>query len=65
MVDRAGEDDPESIDQFVGMQPLGRKGTPEEVANAIVWLCFPGGVVRHRERLPRRRGLPGPVMVLR
>jgi NAD(P)-dependent dehydrogenase (short-subunit alcohol dehydrogenase family) len=39
MVDRAGEDDPESIDQFVGMQPLGRKGTPEEVASAIAWLC--------------------------
>ncbi|MCU4801774.1 glucose 1-dehydrogenase [Halobacteria archaeon HArc-gm2] len=39
MVDRAGEADPESIDQFVGMQPLGRKGAPEEVASAIVWLC--------------------------
>ncbi|SFS10182.1 NAD(P)-dependent dehydrogenase, short-chain alcohol dehydrogenase family [Halomicrobium zhouii] len=39
MVDRAGEADPEAIDQFVGMQPLGRKGTPEEVASAIVWLC--------------------------
>jgi NAD(P)-dependent dehydrogenase (short-subunit alcohol dehydrogenase family) len=39
MVDRAGEDDPEAIEQFVGMQPLGRKGTPGEVADAIVWLC--------------------------
>jgi len=39
MVDRAGEDDPEAIEQFVGMQPLGRMGTPEEVANSIVWLC--------------------------
>lgn len=39
MVDRAGEADPESIEQFVGMQPLGRMGTPEEVANSIVWLC--------------------------
>ncbi|WP_225336569.1 SDR family oxidoreductase [Halomicrobium urmianum] len=39
MVDRAGDADPEAIEQFVGMQPLGRMGTPEEVANAIVWLC--------------------------
>lgn len=39
MVDRAGKDDPEAIEQFVGMQPLGRMGTAEEVANAIVWLC--------------------------
>ncbi|WP_226013396.1 glucose 1-dehydrogenase [Halomicrobium salinisoli] len=39
MVDRAGDADPGAIEQFVGMQPLGRMGTPEEVANAIVWLC--------------------------
>ncbi len=39
MVDRASEADPEGIEQFVGMQPLGRMGTPEEVANSVVWLC--------------------------
>jgi len=39
MVDRADEANPGAIEQFVGMQPLGRMGTPEEVANAIVWLC--------------------------
>jgi len=39
MVDRAADADPEGIDQFVKMQPLGRMGTPDEVANAICWLC--------------------------
>lgn len=39
MVQRAAEDDPDSIEQFVQMQPLGRMGTPEEIANVVVWLC--------------------------
>jgi len=39
MVDRAEEDAPAELQQFVGMQPLGRKGTPTEVANLVVWLC--------------------------
>jgi NAD(P)-dependent dehydrogenase (short-subunit alcohol dehydrogenase family) len=38
-VQRAAEDDPDSTEQFVQMQPLGRIGTPEEIANAILWLC--------------------------
>ncbi|WP_435348852.1 SDR family oxidoreductase [Haloarchaeobius sp. HRN-SO-5] len=38
MVQRAAEESPEDIDHFVEMQPLGRMGTPEEVANAVVWL---------------------------
>lgn len=39
MVDRAEGEDPDAIEQFVGMQPLGRMGTSEEVANTIAWLC--------------------------
>ncbi|WP_115865137.1 glucose 1-dehydrogenase [Halorussus litoreus] len=39
MVDRSAADNADQIEQFVGMQPLGRMGTPEEVANAVVWLC--------------------------
>lgn len=41
MVDRASADDPDAIDRFVKMQPLGRKGTPEEVADLVAWLCSP------------------------
>ena len=25
--------------QFVGLEPVGRMGTPEEIAAAAVWLC--------------------------
>jgi NAD(P)-dependent dehydrogenase (short-subunit alcohol dehydrogenase family) len=39
MVDRAREETPEEIEQFVQMQPLGRMGEPDEVADAIVWLA--------------------------
>lgn len=39
IVQRAAEADPDAIDGFVRMQPLGRMGTPEEIANAVVWLC--------------------------
>ncbi|ESP90059.1 SDR family oxidoreductase [Candidatus Halobonum tyrrellensis] len=39
MVARASEESPEEIEGFVGMQPMGRMGRPEEVANAVVWLA--------------------------
>lgn len=31
--------DPESAAQIVGREPVGRVGTPEEIAEAVVWLC--------------------------
>jgi NAD(P)-dependent dehydrogenase (short-subunit alcohol dehydrogenase family) len=41
MVDRLfAQTDEAGADRIRGMQPLGRRlGTPEEVANAVVWLC--------------------------
>lgn len=39
MVQRSGEESPDELEQFVQMQPLGRMGTPEEIANAVVWLA--------------------------
>ena len=26
-------------DQFAAMEPIGRMGEPDEVANAVLWLC--------------------------
>jgi len=31
--------DPESKARLIGKQPIGRVGNPEEVAEAVVWLC--------------------------
>jgi len=28
-----------NLDRLAGMQPMGRMGTPQEVAEAVVWLC--------------------------
>lgn len=39
MIDRLTGLDKEVEKQFVGLEPLGRMGDPEEVAEAVVWLC--------------------------
>jgi NAD(P)-dependent dehydrogenase (short-subunit alcohol dehydrogenase family) len=39
MVERYTGDDAETEAQFAAMEPVGRMGTPEEVAEAVVWLC--------------------------
>jgi NAD(P)-dependent dehydrogenase (short-subunit alcohol dehydrogenase family) len=39
MVERSEEESSEQLDQFVQMQPLGRMGAPEEIANAVTWLA--------------------------
>ena len=39
MVDRATRNDPKTEAQYIALQPIGRMGTPEEIAEAVVWLC--------------------------
>jgi NAD(P)-dependent dehydrogenase (short-subunit alcohol dehydrogenase family) len=39
MVDRVTGKDPAIEKQFVNLEPMGRMGTPEEIAEATVWLC--------------------------
>jgi NAD(P)-dependent dehydrogenase (short-subunit alcohol dehydrogenase family) len=39
MIDRLTGNKKEVEEQFAGMEPIGRLGLPEEVANAVLWLC--------------------------
>lgn len=39
MVDRVTGKDKEVEKKYIGMEPIGRMGNPEEVAEAVVWLC--------------------------
>lgn len=39
MVQRASEEEPELMEQMTAGIPTGRLGDPEEIANAVVWLC--------------------------
>lgn len=39
MIDRLTGNKKEAEEQFTGMEPIGRLGQPEEVANAVVWMC--------------------------
>ena len=39
MVDRILGGDPEAEASFVALEPIGRLGAPEEIAEAVVWLC--------------------------
>lgn len=42
MIDRFTGGDAEVLAQFAEGEPVGRLGTPEEVAAAVIWLCSPG-----------------------
>ncbi len=39
MIDRFTQGDPQVLAEFAEGEPIGRLGSPEEVANAVVWLC--------------------------
>lgn len=39
MIDRLTGKTKETIEQFAGLEPMGRFGLPEEIANTVLWLC--------------------------
>lgn len=39
MIDRLTGKTKEAIERFKGFEPIGRFGLPEEIANAVVWMC--------------------------
>lgn len=39
MIERLTGKDKEVEKQFTNMEPVGRMGTPEEIAEAVIWLC--------------------------
>ncbi len=39
MVDRVTGRKPEAEAQFIASEPMGRMGNPEEIAEAVVWMC--------------------------
>ena len=42
MVDRVFSASPEAAAAIEAMEPVGRLGSPEEIASAVLWLCSPG-----------------------
>ncbi|MGZ3959294.1 MAG: SDR family oxidoreductase, partial [Flavisolibacter sp.] len=39
MIDRITKMDKKTERQFIALEPIGRMGKPEEVAEAVIWLC--------------------------
>jgi NAD(P)-dependent dehydrogenase (short-subunit alcohol dehydrogenase family) len=42
MVERFTGGSSEAETQLVAQEPIGRMGTPEEIADAVIWLCSGG-----------------------
>ena len=51
--------DEDALQGMGKMTPMGRLGTPAEIAESIVWLCSDAAVLRHRPRHGRRRRRAG------
>ena len=39
MIDRITGKTKETIEEFKGLEPIGRFGLPDEIANAVLWMC--------------------------
>jgi NAD(P)-dependent dehydrogenase (short-subunit alcohol dehydrogenase family) len=39
MIDRVTKRDPQAEKQYTALEPVGRMGRPEEIAEAVAWLC--------------------------
>jgi len=39
MIERATQHNKEAEEQYAQAEPIGRLGTAQEVANAVIWLC--------------------------
>jgi NAD(P)-dependent dehydrogenase (short-subunit alcohol dehydrogenase family) len=42
MIDRLTGNDKKAIEQFTNLEPVGRFGQAEEIANAVIWMCSDG-----------------------
>jgi NAD(P)-dependent dehydrogenase (short-subunit alcohol dehydrogenase family) len=52
-----GEDQAEAMKEIMRDQPIGRKGRPDEIAAAALWLCSPRRELRARRGSASRRRL--------
>lgn len=39
MIDRVFGDDEDGRQEAISQEPIGRKGRPKEIADAVLWLC--------------------------
>jgi NAD(P)-dependent dehydrogenase (short-subunit alcohol dehydrogenase family) len=42
MIQRFGQDRPAGREGLIADEPIGRLGTPKEIASAVLWLCSSG-----------------------